>query len=220
LKGDFYEVIRASKTEFLRELNHFNYPDVEQNKCEAFCHWLISLVNAHSDVLPSHRAKMLQNLFEASLTLDDLPFISGFHGKELIDNFLVFYLQKLYIFKNSWHIFDEEEHIQDLIKDISWTDNGKPLKNHEFVKSHEYRAVQISDVIAGFLGKYFTYLKNVNSDHICKDVSNLDEQQMNTFLALKRLIDSSDNLSRGFFTVVNSENERTKHEFFSKSFCL
>jgi hypothetical protein len=217
LKGDFYEVITSAKAEFLRELNHFNYPDVKQDKCQAFCHWLISLVRTHSGRLPNHRANMLQNLFEASLTLDDLPFISGFHGKELIDNFLIFYLQKLYIFKNSWHIFDEEEQIQDLIEGISWTDNGKPLKNYQFVKSHDYSAVQISDVIAGFLGKYFTYLKNVSSEQLNVDVSGLDDQQVKTFLALKQLIDHSDTLSRGFFTVVNSECERRKHELFSKT---
>tara|TARA_R110000765_G_scaffold425778_1_gene539569 strand:+ start:3657 stop:4769 length:1113 start_codon:yes stop_codon:yes gene_type:complete len=220
LKGDFYEVITSTKVDFLRELNHFNYPDVKQDKFHAFCNWMISLVRTHSDMLANHRANMLQNLFEEALTLDDLPFISGGHGKELIDNFLIFYLQKLYIFKNSWHIFDEEEQIQNLIEGISWTDNGNPLKNYEFVKSHDNSAVQISDVIAGFLGKYFTYLKNVNSNQLRVDVASLDEQQVNTFVALKRLIDHSDTLSRGLFTVVNSENERIKHDLFYKSCCL
>lgn len=75
-----------------------------------------------------------------------------------------FYLRKLYILKNSINIFDKEKSIQDDVQDFPLTENGMPMQNHEFVKSDDSEAVQLPDVIVGFFGKYFPYLKGVNDE--------------------------------------------------------
>lgn len=213
LKGDFYDLAMSNRQMFLSQLSTFNYPDVEKSNAYDFCHWLIAFVKERCGMLPIHRAAMLTSLLERSLELDDLPFISGFHGKELIDNFMVFYLQKLYIFKNSRHIFDEEDQIQSLFEGFSLVENGKPFENHEFVKSQNFRGVQLSDVIAGFLGKYFTYIKDTSLEQVIMDVASLSDIQRQCFQSLLLLIDRSDARSRGFFTFVNSDGERQKHQY-------
>lgn len=213
LKGDFYELANSDREKFLQQLSSFNYPDVAEDKVKEFCHWLIQFVTTNSSKLPVYRAAFLKHLVETALELDELPFISGFHGKELIDNFMVFYLQKLYIFKNSRHVFDEEEQIQSLFNGVSLVENGKPYTNHEFVKSHDCQGVQLSDVIAGFLGKYFTYIKDINSAKLTSDIASLSEMQRQCFQSLLLLIDRSDARSRAFFTFVNSDGERERHQY-------
>ncbi|BFT28872.1 DUF3800 domain-containing protein [Alteromonas sp. D210916BOD_24] len=213
LKGDFYDLAVSDRQVFLSQLSAFNYPDIDEAEVKDFCRWLILFVKERSGNLPTYRAEVLKSLFERALQLDELPFISGFHGKELIDNFMVFYLQKLYIFKNSRHVFDEEEQIQSLFKGFSLAENGKPYKNHEFVKSHDYLGVQLSDVIAGFLGKYFTYIKDTSSEQLISDIASLTDMQRQCFQSLLLLIDRSDARSRAFFTFVNSDVERQKHQY-------
>ncbi|WP_353653202.1 DUF3800 domain-containing protein [Escherichia coli] len=153
-------------------------------------------------------------MVKESLKIEELPFISGFHGRKLIDSFMVFYLRNLYLFKNSIHIFDEENSIQDEVKNFPLTENGIPIQNHEFVKSHNSEAVQLSDVIAGFLGKYFSYLKDVNDEQLAIDKSALTSKQFKTLSALKHIIDISDDVSRGFFNEVSSEGERRRNNRF------
>ena len=127
---------------------------------------------------------------------------------------MVFYLRNLYLFKNSRHIFDEEQSIQGGVDEFTLTDNGLPIRNYTFVKSHDCKAVQISDVIAGFFGKYFSYLKDVSDERLALDKSKLTFQQKKTLAALKELVDVSDDLSRGFFNTVSSEGEQRRHNWF------
>jgi hypothetical protein len=109
LKSDFYELANSNPDVFLNALHKFNYPDIPEEKAYEFCLWLIDFTCMHSCMLPDFRAHVLENLVKESLKIEELPFISGFHGRELIDSFMVFYLRNLYLFKNSIHIFDEEK---------------------------------------------------------------------------------------------------------------
>lgn len=214
IKSDFYELANHNSASFLNALHELNYPDVPKENGDRFCCWLIEFVNTHSILLPGFRANVIESLVKESLKIKELPFISGFHGKELISSFMVFYLRNIYLFKNSRHIFDEEKSIEDDIKEFDLTENSIPIQNHEFVKSNDSKAVQLSDVVVGFLGKYFTYLKNVSDEQLTLDKSELTNNQKNTLEALKELIDVSDDLSRGFFNAVSSEGEQRRNNYF------
>ncbi|QQA74596.1 DUF3800 domain-containing protein [Pectobacterium parmentieri] len=214
LKSDFYELANSNSDVFLNALHEFNYPDIPEEKAHEFCLWLIDFTCMHSSMLSDFRANVLENLVKESLKIEVLPFISGFHGRKLIDSFMVFYLRNLYLFKNSIHIFDEEKSIQDEVKDFPLTENDMRIQNHEFVKSHHSEAVQLSDVIAGFLGKYFSYLKDVNDEQLVLDKAGLTSKQFKTLSALKHIIDISDDVSRGFFNVVISEGEQRRNNWF------
>ena len=214
IKSDFYELANNNRPVFLGSLKDFNYPDVGTDRCDDFCLWLIDFVKDGGVILPDFNENILNGLMKESLNIDELPFISGFHEGELISGFMIFYLRNLYLFKNSRHIFDEEHHIEDDLKTFSLTENSVPVKNYEFVRSHDYKAIQISDVIAGLFGKYFTYLKNVSDEQLIVDRAGLNPQQLETLGALKKIINVSDELSRGFFNVVSSSREQRKNNLF------
>ena len=218
-KGDLYELVRSDKEGFLRGLTEFNYPDVSKDRLKEFCQWLLSFVEAHTSELPTYNAEMLKYLIKLSMTLDELPFVSGSHGKELIDDFLVFYLQKLTIFKDSKHIFDQEDYVQNLFEEFSIIDSGNPIPNYNFVASHDCQGVQVSDVIAGFLGKYFTHMKDTSEEQLREEISCLTGNQKETLRSLLLLLDRSDEQSEGFFLSVNSEEEKRRHRLVYSLIC-
>ena len=214
IKSDFYSLVENDRDDFLKNLSDFNYPDVDRDRSDDFCCWLIYFVGKNSSNLPHVNAKVLNDLVNESLSIDDLPFISGFHGKHLIDDFMVFYLRSIYLFKNSKHIFDEEGQIEDSIKGFQLTDDGVLIQNYNFVRSHDHKEIQVSDIIAGFLGKYFTYLKDVSDEQLNADRKGLNSHQLKTLSELKKIIDVSDELSTGFFNVVSSGGEQRKGNLF------
>lgn len=214
IKSHLYELVVKNRKEFLSKLHDFNYPDVPKERGYEFCCWLVDFVSVNIGELPQGIGSVLKSLAKESLRIDNLPFISGFHGKELISEFMTFYIRTLYLFKNSRHIFDEEHCIESSLKDVTLIDENEAIINYEFLRSENVREIQISDVVAGFLGKYFTYIKDVSFDQMVADRGALNSQQQATLKALKTLIDVSDELSNGFFNKVVSDGERIRNNWF------
>ena len=69
-------------------------------------------------------------------------------------------------------------------------------------------------MIAGFLGKYFTFIKDSNVNNLKSSKVNLTTAQLETLHSLKALIDISDDHSRGFFNTISSEDEQRKNNWF------
>lgn len=214
LKSDLYDIAIENKEVFLAALRFFDYPDVHRDRLNDFSQWLISFVNENNTMLPVFRAKTLGDLVDEASKLDDLPFVSGYHGSELISSFMVFYLHNLYLFKNSKHVFDEEHSVETALETVLLTEGEKPIVNYTFVRSLDDKAIQVSDVIAGFLGKYFTYLKDVTIEKLKADKEQLNTRQSETLLALRQLVDISDNQCRGFFHKATSDSEQFKNDWF------
>jgi hypothetical protein len=214
IKSDFYELAMADLESFLHGLHDFNYPDVPKNKGREFCFWLITFTERNKSLLPAFNAKILSELIQNALVIDELPFVSGFHGRELISSFSIFYWRNVYLFINSRHVFDDEPSVETSLQGLNFTFRGKELSNYEFVRSHDLKAIQISDVLAGFLGKYFSYLKASSDQAVIADRQVMSTRQNETLSALKTLFDRSDDQSRGFFNVVTSQGEQRRNNIF------
>jgi len=65
-----------------------------------------------------------------------------------------FFLNRICTFKNSKHIFDNEDLIEAAIGDYVIT-NGEQHVSFEFADSKLHFEIQLSDIIAGFFGKIF-----------------------------------------------------------------
>jgi Protein of unknown function (DUF3800) len=74
----------------------------------------------------------------------------------LIDEFSAFYVKRIYLFKNSTHV-QSEKTIENRLNAETFLDGGLPLRNYRFVDSKSEPGVQIADVVAGLLGKCFTF---------------------------------------------------------------
>lgn len=118
------------------------------------------------------------------------------------------------MFKNSKHIFDTETEIEAIFSKYELSDNGQVIDNYAFVDSKSMYEVQVSDVIAGLLAKYFTFISDTNVDDLKNIKSNLNDTQKNNLKLLETIIDKSDNVSHGFFTKIASEDECLKSNYF------
>ena len=214
LKSDLYKVMMNDQLSFTNLLHHYDYPNIKPEKICSFSNSLSDFVTINIGALPDDRAYILQRFIEKPIAMDSLYYIQGMEERVLIDDFLVFYLRTLYIFKNSQHIFDSEKRIEKLIKRLPLEENGLEFINFNFVDSKDEIAVQVSDVIAGFLGKYFTFIKDTTINELIELKENMNPTQRLNVSLLRSVIDKSDDLSRGFFNKVASEDEFIKNNYF------
>lgn len=214
LKSDLYEVASVDQKSFLAGLQKFNYPDIPKVKVQFFCEWLHDYICMNSSNLPGFRGAILKSLVNQALDLENLPLITGDHRNDLISDFMAFYFRNLILFDKSKHFFDEELQVQPLLDEFITQEGGCGDCSYQFLRSDLSKGIQISDVISGFLGKYFTYLKDVSDDQIKIDRVSLTDSQLGTLDALVQLINTSDTESRGFFNSVFSEGEQRRNNFF------
>ena len=214
LKSDLYKVIMNEKDAFFDMMREFEYPNVKEHQINNFVLWLRSFINLNSHVLDFNRKRLLLSLFESESSLNELFFIMGNENNILINNFLPFYVRTLYIFKNSQHIFDDEDSIKKIMHTFPMSDGENELNNHSFINSVKCNAVQVSDLVSGILGKYFTFINDLKISDTDDVKANLNERQLNNIEMLRELISRSDKHSNGFFNSVISEEEYLKNDLF------
>lgn len=147
---------------------------------------------------------------ERALNSDQLFFVMDEDKHILISDFFIFYLRNVFLFKNSNHIFDIEKEIESTFNQTELLDRGETIKNYSFVDSKKSVEVQTSDILAGLFAKYSAFLTDTKHEHLDVIRSNLDSRQRTNMQLLKILIDKSNNVSRGFFHRVVSEDEVQK----------
>lgn len=214
LKNDLYKIVKNDENFFLDTAKQYGYPNVQPNKLKHFLNWLYLFILNNLECLEYENGYYLVKFFESAIELDELIFIMYGTEHVLIDNLSEFYLMPLYIFKNSNHVFDEEHYIEEILAKTPLVEHGHVISNYSFINSQAEKAVQVSDVISGFLGKYFTFIKNTGTHDIKKFRVNLNVIQESNILFLKKLIDRSDNLSNGLLHSVVSNEEQQKNDFF------
>ena len=84
------------------------------------------------------------------------------------------------------HFFDEETQIKNILQDDSIS--FRNIANHIFFKeSKSDIRIQISDVVAGLLGKYFTFISNTTIDELKKILLQLTYIQKENLSILRDL---------------------------------
>ena len=109
----------------------------------------------------------------------------------LMDGYESLYIEPIYMFPNSEHIFDEETEIMKKICSTPIILDGNELHNFSFVKSTENRMVQLSDVIIGIIGKLMLYANVSTLPEIKKEMASLSPQQEKNISLLNNLINAS-----------------------------
>ena len=214
IKNDLYNIIKQDTALSAKLLYGYEYPNIPEEKIKNFTFDLLDLIKNQKDTLSEEKAERLIKLISRASSLDELPFITNEESNVLIGDFSKFFLYRIYAFKNSEHIFDNEDSISKKLNDLKLSVNGAPFCNFQFTDSKLEFAVQISDVIAGYLGKYFTYINRSTKYKIVVDKFQLNYQQKNNLNLLRDLIDRSDDICNGFFYSTMCNDDLEKHEFF------
>ena len=196
IKNALYDFTIEHQDEVIDILIRHTYPDVKDTV--SFCYELCDLISKYNDdsiYNPGFFLELFRQMLKAAGKMGKLPFIQDNEPNMLIKEYYLFYLERCEIFSKSLHIFDEEKAVEKNLSNIQLYEHGKILNHYKFVKSHENIFVQISYMIAGLLRRLFIFLDEKSIGEIKSLAEKLNENQINNFNILWRLISRSDEKS-------------------------
>ena len=200
----FYEVTKVNIEDFLKILTKYNYPNILRNKNKKFINEIIKYIDKYKnevindiEVVNEHSYLILIDILRNAKT-NELVFIENNTPLELIDKFGEFYQRPLGLFINSKHIFDIEEEVINHFNTFEFCNGNIPLKNYVFEDSKNNFLIQVSDIIAGFLGKYMTFINELKFSEIDTIQDNLNSLQADNITLLFKLFAQSELKSKAF----------------------
>lgn len=213
LKNDLYKLSKIEIDSMISLFHKFEYPNIKQ--CE-----VLSFIEAISDLFADYLDNMefhfglesLRQILKEAKKKGSLPFVMDEENFILIKDFSHFYLRPIYTFKNSTHIFDNENSIAELLGEYKILDGSQEVKNYSFVDSQSNPLTQLSDILVGIVGKLHGYINTSTRDEIQSDFCKLNTIQSENIDLLLSLIDESDNKNIGFLHSTDSYEEMSKME--------
>ncbi len=205
IKSAFYDFVLEHQDELVDILVKHSYPNVKnvQLFCDDLC-ILIKNYNGDTKYYPGFFLEFLRQMLKTAGKLEKMVFVQDNEDSVLIDDYYYLYLDRCEVFSKSFHIFDEENEVQEKFKNIELRDNKVEIKNWMFIKSTENIYIQISDLVAGLLRKLFMFLDSYSIDEIKEISSTLSSKQVTNFSIILKLIDKSNTKSLYFIKNVNS----------------
>lgn len=214
LKNDLYKLCRLEIDSVISLFYKYEYPNIKNESVLKFIEELTSLFDGYIDNPEYHFGlESLRQILKEAKKKGSLPFIMDEEDYVLLKDLTHFYLRPIYTFKNSSHIFDNEESIAESLKDYRILDNGKEIKNYTFVDSKTNLLIQASDIFVGIMGKLTNYINTSSRDKIKEDFSSLTTIQQSNIDLLINLIDRSDKKNMGFLQSTDSYEEASKMKY-------
>jgi len=198
MKHELYRIVVCDTAQFLSLLKSYRYPDIDRTQTRDFLGEVEDFLDQNSPEATNVPALLLKDLIRKAQSLTELMFLVDEEEGVLIDNFHAFFLHPIYLFKNSVHIFDKETIVEKILSNTRLVD-GERVVSYRFSDSKTEVGIQLSDVIIGFLGKYFVFIEENSMPELLKAKENLNATQMKNLELLRVLIDESDEVSDAFF---------------------
>ena len=210
------EVARCNKNKFVEILANFNYPDVKDRR-----NFVSSIGCLIKEQMPNIEQSAVLHYYDIIGLLcacevyknEKLEFVEDGEKGVILDNFLNMYLHIPMKYPQLKHFFDEETQIKNMLKhDSSYF--GSISKQIFFKESKSDIRIQISDVVAGLLGKYFTFISNTTIDELKKILLQLTCTQKENLSVLRDLLQRSDSFSLHLSMRIDSLHNCLKSDMF------
>lgn len=211
LKNDLYKLARLEIDSVIKLFYNYKYPNIKKEFVIPFIEELILLFQGYIDTKEFHFGlESLRQILEEAKIRGSLPFVMDEKDYILLQNLSQFYLKPIYLFKNSTHIFDNEDSIVEILKDYKIFDKDKEITNFIFVDSQTEQLIQLSDVFVGIMGKLTKYINTTSLAELSNDFESLTSTQRINIDLLFKVIDKSLSKNIGFTCDVNSSEEKFK----------
>ena len=196
LKNELYVTVCIDPPAFMSLLHGFNYPNVGSGDVGAFLEAVLEFLEQEAPEDRNLAATILKQTLRHAARIPDieLPFLQGNKPGELIDNFSMHFVQPVCHFKNGSHVFDRETYVEKALQNLEIVDGQRRL-DYRFADSESEIGVQIADVVAGLLGRQFTYVQQHTLPELLRRKAGYSENQRCTLRLLRALIDRSDAFS-------------------------
>jgi hypothetical protein len=214
MRDDLYKLSRLEIDSIIALFHKFEYPNIKKDSIPLFIKELSDLFEKYIDDPEFHFGlESLRQILKESRKRGELPFVMDEEDFILIKDFSQFYLQPIYMFKNSTHIFDNEDSIAEVMKGYKILDGPSEIKNYSFVDSQTSQLTQLSDVLVGLMGKLSGYINTSSRGTIEADFHSLTSIQGENIDLFLDLINKSHNKNIGFLQAADSYEEMSKLEF-------
>jgi hypothetical protein len=217
LKADLATMLRANLPATTSTFFRYNYPDLAPESRRPFLDHLLAMLGRSDGVLPEFNAMMLKDMLQAGRNLPSLDFIEGFTPHLLIENFTIFYLTRIAVFKYSNHILDMEDSIRDEFEAMKPSSNGVPVTHYRFADSKSEPGIQVADVVVGLIGKMHSYFAQTQHDEVAEARASLSGASLKNAELLRDLIDASHEANIAFLHHVSSINDIDKMNLFLRN---
>lgn len=195
LKTTFYNMLFPNIDKVIQIMIKYSYPNIKKEMIEDFCNDLLNCIDLRYKQKPDE--KFISGMLKRSSKSTEMIFIQNNVDFVMQEDYSIFYVDPILKFSKSMHHFDEELSIQDkVIETISKFKKG--VINYEFINSKDNTMIQISDLVAGLLGKMFTFINSIPNNIMRKTVTELNNLQITNCLALNGLRIKSDFRNKGF----------------------
>ena len=211
LRNDLYKLAKLEIDSVIKLFYDFEYPNIKSELVLEFIESLTSLFDEYLQTEEFHFGlESLRQILKEAKRKGSLPFIMDEGDYILINDFSQFYLNPIYLFKNSCHIFDNEISISEIISGYKIFDGDEEIKNYSFIDSQSNLFIQSSDIFVGLFGKLTKYLNTSSREKIINDFDLLSKKQFNNIDLLIDLEDKSHNKNIGFLQTADSYEEMSK----------
>lgn len=199
MKSVFYYMFKGKADELQKLMFKYKYPNIQYEDVEVFCNDLLFLLGSRREM--KEEEKFLAGMLARASKSDELVFLHDNDDYIMQENYAEFYADPIRKYQKSTHIFDEETTVQDIVKkQIAQGENM--AYNFKFVKSETDIFVQLSDVVAGILGKLFQYINSTSVNQRRKDVEDLSKIQVENILLIDKLRMDADRENPGFLCSI------------------
>lgn len=199
MKSVFYYMFKGKADALQILMFKYKYPNIQREDVEAFCNDLLFLLGSRREM--KEEEKFLAGMLAKAAESDELVFLHDNDDYVMQENYAEFYIDPIRKYQKSRHIFDEETTVQDIVKkQIAMGENM--ADNFKFVKSETDIFVQLSDVVAGILGKLFKYINSTSVNQRRRDVEGLSKLQVENILLIDKLRMEADRENPGFLCSI------------------
>lgn len=204
MKNELYKLARTNYDVFYRLLKSHGYPNIDKDSIAPFYQGIIDLIDTNS-VNHSSQLKQLRQLFINARSQDNLVLLQDNPKDIILDDYHSFYLRSLGTFPTAYHLFDHEYLIEEQFNKYDQICyDGIQYKNFDFIDSKDSPLIQVSDCIIALVGKYQTFINNLDPTTIEDTLSCLNPQQKNNLKLFAQIIKKSLDISDLLVHSVNS----------------
>lgn len=194
LKTTLYNMLFPNIDKVAQTMIKYSYPNIKAEKIEDFCKELLNSIDSRYKQKPDE--KFISGILKRASKSTEMVFIQNNVDFVMQEDYSIFYVDPILKFSKSMHHFDEELSIQNkVIETISQFKKG--VTNYEFINSKDNTMIQISDLVAGLLGKMFTFINSTPNNVMRKMVIEFNNVQIINCLAINELLTKSDLRNKG-----------------------
>ena len=191
LKDDLYTVLRIDRDHLADLYRRHTYPSIAPETWPAFAGELLTILEGREAMLPHFNYYTLKGVLQRAARGTALYYLERETPNTLIDSFVDFFAERIWLLKNATHILDVEPYIRKRLEALDLRDGDRQIANFRFAESKADAGVQVSDPMVGLLGKFMTYIGRTDLEDLTNDANGLSAIQRANLSALNDLLDRS-----------------------------